>query len=153
MKSIISSDDIPPGFEAPPEFRAAGIEIDDIETVSAKDLPRVLETEKFMNEMVLIEIDQDAEDANAPVFVYIGHNGITQYIKRGEPQAVKRKFLYSALAAKRVRIACAFGKDGSGNEFNRTTPNASTTYRVHLVQDNNPQGGMKWAQSVMRAAA
>jgi hypothetical protein len=58
------------------------------------------------------------------VFVYLGHNGVSQYVKRGEPQTIKRKFLYSALAAKTVKFACAFGKDNSGNEFNRLNPRA-----------------------------
>jgi hypothetical protein len=152
-KSLISTDDAPIGFAAPPEVREAGIEIEDIEIVAGKDLAAVLETEKFMNEKVVVHIEADSEDENAPVFVYTGHNGVTQYIKRGEEQVVKRKFLYSALMSKRVKYASAFGKNGDGSEFNRLTPNPSTTYRVTLVRDDNPQGGPRWVQSVMRQVA
>lgn len=155
-QSITGAGDGPEGFDlgkTPPELREAGIELEDIEIVSTKDVASKVQMEKFMNEKVVVEVESDPEDENAPVFVYVGHNGVTQYIKRGEPQTIKRKFLYAALVAKRVKMACSFGKDGSGNEFNRLTPNASMTHRIHLVQDNNPQGGMKWVQSVMRAAA
>lgn len=156
-KSITGAGDIEEGFDlgtaAPPELREGGIDADDIEIVAAKDMVSAVQMEKFMNEKVIVEVEHDPEDENAPVFVYVGHNGVTQYIKRGEPQTIKRKFLYAALAAKRVRMACAFGKDGSGKEFNRLTPSAAMTHRIHLVRDDNPQGGMKWVQSVMRAAA
>ncbi len=155
--SIMGAGDGPEGFDlghqAPPELREAGIEAEDIEVIAAKDLVSKAQMERFMNEKVVVEVESDPEDENAPVFVYVGHNGVTQYIKRGEPQVIKRKFLYAALASKRVKMACAFGKDGSGNEFNRLTPSAAMTHRIHLVADDNPQGGMRWVQSVMRAAA
>jgi hypothetical protein len=153
VKSVIESSDVQAGFNAPPELREAGITVDDIEVVTEKNMADAVATEKFMNEKVVVHIEADPEDENAPVFVYTGHNGVSQYIKRGEDQTVKRKFLYSALMSKRVKFACAFGKDGSGNEYNRLTPNVSTTYRIHLVQDDNPQGGTRWVQSVMRQAA
>lgn len=155
-ETITGAGDESEGFDlgrTPPELREAGIEADDIEVVAAKDMVSAVQMEKFMNEKVVVEVESDPEDENAPVFVYVGHNGVTQYIKRGEPQTIKRKFLYAALVAKRVKMACSFGKDNSGNEFNRLTPNAAMTHRIHLVSDNNPQGGMRWVQSVMRAAA
>jgi hypothetical protein len=64
-------------------------------------------------------------------------------------QPVKRKFLYSLLAANSVKFACAFGKDGSGNEFNRMSGSGQRAHRVSLVSDKNPQGGMKWVQEVV----
>lgn len=157
QRSVISTKDVPTGFDlgsaaAPPEVREAGLDIEDMDIVSERQMVSKAEEAKFMEEKVLIEIEMD-EEPNSPRFVYLGHNGITQYVERGKPQAVRRKYLYSALAAKRVKMACAFGKDNAGNEFNRLTPNASTTYRVHLLQDNNPNGGMKWFQKVSAGAA
>lgn len=153
-RTITGAGDVQEGFSlgTPPELNEGGFDAGDIETVPAHRMGSAVETEKFMNEKVVIEIDA-ADDENAPVFVYLGHNGVTQYVKRGEPQVVKRKYLYSALAAKHIRIAVAFGKDGSGREFNRDNKSATPTHRVHLVKDDNPQGGMAWVQSVMRAAA
>jgi hypothetical protein len=154
-KSIISSDDVRAvnrtTSEAAPELDEAGFESGDIHVVQERDAEFMAREAKFMEDKVVVEIEGD-EDPNSPVFVYLGHNGVSQYVKRGEPQTIKRKFLYSALAAKTVKFACAFGKDNSGNEFNRLSPNVKTTYRIRLVEDLNPQGGMKWVQQVASTA-
>lgn len=154
-KSIISTDDVETGFDigrAPDELREAGVDVSDIDIVPAHKMRSKAEEAKFMEEKVIVEIEAD-DDPNAPVFVYSGHQGVSQYIERGKPQAIKRKYLYSLLAAKRVKFACAFGKDGNGNEFNRLSPSGKTTHRVRLIRDDNPNGGMKWFQSVSSAAA
>lgn len=153
-RSIIGTDDVETGFNmgrAPDELRDAGVEIDDIEVVPAKNMVSAAQEAKFMEEKVVVEIEAD-DDPNSPEFVFSGHNGVSQYIKRGGPQAIKRKYLYSLLAAKRVKFACAFGKDNNGNEFNRMNPSGQTAYRVRLVRDDNQQGGMQWFQSVATAA-
>lgn len=150
-KSVISTDDIEAVQRAAPELRDGDITLDDIEVVAAKDFQTQAEVARFMEDKVTVEVEGD-DDPNSPIFVYFGHNGVTQYIKRGEPQVVKRKFLYSAIAAKTVKFACAFGKDGSGNEFNRMTPSVKTTHRIRLIEDRNPQGGMKWFQKMAQEA-
>lgn len=155
--SIAGTDDFEAGFDlgvqAPPELREGGIDASDIDIIAGKDLHSAAAEAKFMEEKVIVEIEASSDDENQPIFLYFGHNGVTQYIKVGEEQAIKRKFLYAALAAKRVKMACSFGKTANGGEFNNLKPSAATTHRIHLVRDNNPQGGMKWFQGVMRAAA
>lgn len=153
-KSVIGSDDVQAFSnlgDAPPELNMAGTTAADIQVVPMDRMEAKAAEAKFMEEKVLIEIEAE-DDPNAAVFVHLGHNGVTQYVKRGEPQAIKRKFLYSALAAKTVKFACAFGKDNSGNEFNRMNPSAKTTHRMRLIEDRNPQGGMKWFQKVASQA-
>lgn len=153
-KSIISSDDVQAGVNlgrAPEELRDAGVEVDDIEVVAAQAMRSKVAEASFMEEKVMIEIEAD-DDPNAPEFIYSGHQGISQYIKRGVPQAIKRKYLYSLLAGKRVKFACAFGKDGNGNEFNRMNGSGQTSHRIRLISDPNPAGGMKWFQSVAATA-
>jgi len=152
--SIISTNDIQAGFDigrAPEELRDAGVELDDIAVIPAHQMASKAAEAKFMEDKVLVEIESD-DDPNAAEFVPAGHNGVMQYIKRGVPQLIKRKYLYSLLAAKRVKFACAFGKDGQGNEFNRLNPSAQTSHRIRLIQDNNPLGGSRWLQSVVSAA-
>jgi len=139
--------------EAPELKDTSDFHESDLDIVSGDEqrMKRKVAEAKFFEEKVEIEIEMD-DSPDAPIFVMLGHNGITQYVKRGEPQVVKRKFLYSALAAKTVAMACAFGKDASGNEFNRLTPSVRTTHRVRLLRDNNPQGGMKWLRQVAATA-
>ena len=153
-RSVISTDDVELGLNmgrAPDELREAGVEIDDIDIVPESKMRSKAEEARFMEDKVVVEIEGD-DDPNAPVFVFAGHNGVSQYVERGKPQIIKRKYLYAMLAAKRVKFASAFGKDGNGNEFNRLSGSGQTAYRVRLVQDNNPLGGMKWFQEVAAAA-
>lgn len=153
-KSIVRSDDLNPqsnNANAPPELNTVPYGREDIEVVPMTAMEMNVREAKFMEEKVLVEVEADNDDPNAPVFVLFGHNGVNQYVKRGEPQAIKRKFLYSALAAKTVKFACAFGKDNTGNDFNRLSANVRATHRVRLIEDHNPQGGMKWAQRVAAA--
>lgn len=137
----ISTDDLARTAEERtlPEFDGGhAINLDDIEMISPKNLRTVAAQEAFMNEKVVVQIEAD-EDPNSPIFIYTGHQGITQYIKRGEPQSIKRKFLYSLIAAKRTQFASAFGKDASGNEFNRLSGRTNTTHRLHVIRDT-PEG-------------
>lgn len=151
VKSVISTSDVEAVNRAmtPPEVTEGGHSVEDIQIVPMERMAFKAKEEVFMNEKVEILIEP-GDQPNDPVFVELGHNGVTQMVKRGAVQVVKRKFLYSALMAKKVAMNCVFGKDASGNEFNRLTPSASNTYRAQLVSDRNTaRGGSKWVQSVM----
>jgi len=105
-----------------------------IEVIDPLKFESKAKNEAFMNELVEIQIEAD-DDPNAPLFVHSGHNGIPQYIKRGTPQTIKRKFLYSLIAGKQARLVCSFGKTSEGQEFNRLTGPSRTTHRVIVLQD------------------
>lgn len=109
-----------------------------IDPVNPANMISKAENEKYMNEDVEIMIEP-GEDPNAPLYVHAGHQGVPQYIKAGEPQVIKRKFLYSLIAAKVARLVCAFGKDQNGMEFNRLDGPKRTTHRVIVVNDT-PRG-------------
>jgi hypothetical protein len=156
-KSVIGSDDVRTGFNtghpaAPPELNEVGFEPGDVEIINPTHMMSAADEAKFFEEPVEILIEED-DDPNAPQWVHSGHQGITQYILRGKPQVVKRKFLYSLLAAKTVMMASSFGRTANGGEFNDLKARAKTTHRVRLIRDSNPNGGMAWFQSVMAAAA
>lgn len=144
-RSIISTEDVE--RTASLGVSADGLDDAGIDIIHPTQMKALVEDEKFMNEKVVIEVEMD-DEPNAPVFIQAGHNGVTQYIRRGEPQTVKRKFLYALIAAKQVKLAVAFGRNGDGSEFNRATPTAKSSYRTRLISDSNPNGGMKWVQSV-----
>lgn len=133
-----------------PPIGPAEIVMDDIKVVDAHQMKDKAEHERFMNEMVTIRIEAD-DDPNSAIFVPCGHNGTDQYIRRGVDQTIKRKFLYSLLAAKRKQFACSFGKDGSGQEFNRLEGRARPTHSLHVVRDDNPSG-RDWFTAVMQEA-
>lgn len=152
--SIIDTDSLQHNYDlgrAPDELREAGVEREDIDIIPAHQMRSAAEEAKFMEEKVVVEIEAD-DDPHAPLFVYSGHNGVSQYIERGKPQAIRRKYLYALLAAKRVNFACSFGKASDGNEFNRLSGSARTTHRIRLIRDDNPLGGSRWVQEVSAAA-
>lgn len=150
-KSIINSSDAGPVDTGVPELNEAGFDISDVQVIPVHKMKSKAAEAKFMEEIVIVHIEAD-DEPNSPVFIKAGHNGVDQWIERGKDASIKRKYLYSLLAGKRVRLACAFGRDGQGNEFNRLTPSGQTTHRVHLIRDDNPQGGMRWFQSITAAA-
>lgn len=111
-----------------------------IEVVSEARAAKKIAEEAFMNEYVVVMIEPD-DDPDAPVFLPSGNGGDMQYIQRGVPQKIRRKFLYSLIAGKKTVQASQFGKDGSGKEFNRLTGRTSTTHRISLIEDT--QDGRK----------
>lgn len=140
-KGKIHTDDLMRAAEerTPPELDGGHvINLDDIEVIHPARMRSLAAQEAFMNEKVVVMIEAD-EDPNSPMFIYTGHQGITQYIKRGTAQAIKRKFLYSLVAAKRTQMACTFGKNPDGSEFNRLVGRTNTTYRLNVIQDS-PEG-------------
>jgi len=115
-----------------------------IEVIPESKMARKAADEAFMNEYVVVLIEQD-DDPDAPVFLPSGHNGLMQYVQRGIPQKIKRRFLYSLIAGKKTAQASQFGKDGSGKEYNRLTGRTSTTHRISLLEDT-PEGRKKFAE-------
>ncbi len=105
-----------------------------IETIPEAKAAAKIAEEAFMNEYVVVLIEQD-DDPDAPVFLQSGHNGTDQYIQRGVPQKIRRKFLYSLIAGKKTAQASQYGKDGSGKEYNRLSGRTSTTHRIALIED------------------
>lgn len=135
-KNLLGPDDAEPpqtridiSTTGPAEATHAGIDIIDPSKMVSK-----AENEMYMNELVEIQIESD-DDPNAPLFVHSGHNGDPQYIMRGVTQSIKRKYLYSLVAAKQVRLVCSFGKDQNGKEFNRLVGAGRMTHRVVVVND------------------
>lgn len=115
-----------------------------IEVIPETKAARKAAEEAFMNEYVVVLIEQ-SDDPDAPIFLQSGHNGVDQYVQRGVPQRIKRRFLYSLIAGKKTAQASTFGKDGSGKEFNKLTGRTSTTHRISLLEDT-PEGRKAFAQ-------
>jgi hypothetical protein len=152
IKAQVTSDDlsgakteinIPPTGDARAEHSR-------IEVIPEAKAASKIEDEAFMNEFVKIQIEMD-DEPNAPLFVYSGHQGEPQYIRRGEPQRIKRKYLYSLIAAKKTQLACSFGKDSSGLEFNRLAGRTNTTHRLTIIEDST-RGREKFVEWMQQPA-
>jgi len=153
-KSLIGSHEVEAvnRAAAAPEFRDEEFHTDDIQVVEPNRLEAKAKEEKFMNELVEIQIEP-GDKPNDPLYVQIGHNGINQMVLRGQPQTVKRRYLYSALMAKTVAFACDFRRGPNDTEINRLSPSVSGAFRAHLLRDDNPLGGTRWVKRVMSEAS
>ena len=74
-----------------------GIELHDdaeivITTAAAKDLRDVVNSEAFMNEMVVVVV-HPTTDENQPGNFLLNVNGVNQPVMRGIPTLMKRKYL------------------------------------------------------------
>jgi len=146
VRAKIRSDDLD-GAKSEVNISAKGpleVERRSIEVIPEAAFKGKAEDEAFMNEIVTVLIEAE-ENPDAPTFIQTGHNGIDQYIQRGIPQKIKRRFLYSLIAGKRSQFASNFGKDGSGKEFNKLTGRTSTTHRIALIDDTQ-RGRQKFAE-------
>lgn len=108
-----------------------------------------LEMEAFMNEMVTIVVNpsQDPED---PKLVQVGVNGVNQFIPRGEPVQVRRKYIEVLARAKRTDFAQTLD-ERLGERMNHLHPMHSLRFPFSVVRDANPYGG-DWLIGVLAEA-
>lgn len=115
-----------------------------------KPLPKdALEMESFMNEMVTIVVNP-SQDPDDPKLVQVGVNGVNQFIPRGTPIAVKRKYIEVLARAKRTDFAQTLD-ERLGEQMNHLHPMHSLRFPFSVVRDTNPDGGA-WLIGVLAEA-
>lgn len=122
----------------------AGIDVVD------KPLPKeAFEMEAFMNEPVTIVINPP-QDPDEPMLVQVGVNGVNQFIPRGEPIAVKRKYVEVLARAKRTDFKQTLD-DRLGEAMNHLRSMHSLRFPFSVIRDPNPNGGA-WLTGVLAEA-
>lgn len=105
----------------------------------------------FMEELVEIEIpcgpNPDAEEQ----FIPIMNNGITQYVQRGVPQYIKRKFVEVLARAKRDKITTPEIIDSTGARATKIVSTSALIHNFAMLTDNNPNG-RTWLKRVLAEA-
>lgn len=122
----------------------AGIDVID------KPMPKeAFEMEAFMNEPVTIIVNpsQDPED---PKLVQVGVNGVNQFIPRGEPFTVKRKYVEVLARAKRTDFQQTLD-ERLGEAMNQLRSMHSLRYPFSVIEDRNRNGGA-WLTAVLAEA-
>lgn len=122
----------------------AGIDVVD------KPLPKeAFEMEAFMNEPVTIVVNPP-QDPDDPMLVQVGVNGVNQFIPRGEPIAVKRKYVEVLARAKRTDFKQTLD-DRLGEAMNHLRSMHSLRFPFSVIRDPNPNGGA-WLTGVLAEA-
>ncbi len=123
----------------------AGIDVVD------KPMPSdALDAEAFMNEMVTIVVNP-SQDPDDPQLVQVGVNGVNQFMPRGEPIAVKRKYVEVLARAKRTDFAQQLDERLGEAKFNLLRTMHSLKYTFSVLEDRNPRG-RAWLTGVLAEA-
>lgn len=119
-----------------------------IEKVDGPDWKNTAELEKFMNEEVEILVYEPI-DENEPFLVDPSVNGTRQFIIRGVPQKVKRKYVEVLARSKRNMVSARGYIDRQTQEaVNEVRVNKSLMYPFQILEDPNPNGPA-WLRKVL----
>lgn len=103
----------------------------------------------FMEELVEVEV-HESNDPNAEPIVDLYCNGIPQRIVRGQPIAVKRKYVQILANARQVSMTTETRVQGE-DVINRIGKRSALRYPFSVVRDDNRKG-RDWLRSVLQAA-
>ena len=121
----------------------------DIEVVD-KPLPTdAIDMEKFMNEPVTVMV-YEARDETETDLVYTAVNGVAQYIRRGIPQTIKRKYVEVLARAKPTSFTQNLD-DRLGEAMNHLRQRHGLKYPFTVQHDPNPNGA-PWLRGVLAEA-
>lgn len=122
----------------------AGIDVVD------KPMPKdALDLEAFMNEPVTIIVNP-ATDPDEPRLVQVGVNGVNQFLARGEPITVKRKYVEVLARAKRTNFTQTLD-ERLGEGMNHLKAMHLLRFPFSVIEDRNTNGG-PWLRGVLAEA-
>lgn len=122
----------------------AGIDVVD------KPMPtEAFAAEAFMNEPVTIMVNP-SHDPDEPQLVQVGVNGVNQFMPRGVPISVKRKYVEVLARAKRTDFAQKLD-ERMGEAMNHLRAMHSLRYPFSMLSDPSPNGGA-WLTGVLAEA-
>lgn len=115
------------------------------------DTPTWKDTAKlaaFMEEPVLVVIS-DTEAQNAEQVIQLAVQGKNQFIFRGTPIWVKRKYLEVLARARPESITTQEFTDASGNRATRILKTMGLKYPFRVLEDKNPDGS-RWLETILK---
>lgn len=105
----------------------------------------------FMEEIVTVLIpagnNPDAEEQ----FIDVGNNGVRQFIERGVPQVIRRKFVEVLARAKREKISTPEFTDATGARTTKIVRTPALIHGFQIVEDKNPNGAA-WLRRILAEA-
>ena len=105
----------------------------------------------FMEELVQVMIPFGANPETEEQFVDVGNNGVRQFIERGVPQWVKRKYVEVLARAKRDKVSTPEFIDPTGAKATKIISTPSLIHGFNLIEDKNPNGHA-WLRRILAEA-
>jgi hypothetical protein len=101
---------------------------------------------KFMEDVLTIRIERGREK-HAPTWVDVYVNGVCQWVKIGEPQKIKRKYVEVLARSQPFSVATEHGTTAEERPQNRIQRNQFAQYPFSVLHDPSPLGS-EWIQRV-----
>lgn len=144
--------DGPVGQDAPRDIPATGearIDPPLIEPITEERFNAKADELAFMEEPVTIVIPSSGQE-NEEIFIPVGNNGRTVYIRRNVETTLRRKFVESLLRARKTtyRVEAKILQDGNVDQ--RAVPATGLLYPFDVTNDT-PRGHA-WRRKVMAEA-
>ena len=127
--------------------KAEIVEETSIETVPGPNLGNVTELEKFMQEPIEVLVYEPFETGQENV-VRTAVNGKNQFIVRGIPQMVKRKYIEVLARARKVNVSADGFKDPNGEAKNVVRITSGLQFPFQVISDPNPKGPA-WLRQIL----
>lgn len=108
-----------------------------------------LQQAAFMEDVLTIRVERGREK-HAPQWVDVHVNGVLQWIKIGEPQRVKRKFVEVLARSQPFSVQTEHGSTNEERPQNRIERSQFAQYPFSVLHDPHPLGS-EWLQRVYMA--
>lgn len=126
--------------------------VPEIEIVEGPGAMAKAEELAFMEEPVEVMV-MESTDPNAEQLVQLSVNGRNQFVPRGIPVKMRRKFVGVLAATKQTSYTQQKRIDPrNGNVSMTMDPHTALRYPFTVISDQNPRGG-DWLKKVLREAA
>lgn len=103
--------------------------------------------EAFMREMVNITVHDSTSDIEEPL-VWVLVNGVSQFIRRGYPQDVRRCYVERLARMKPTSYSQTLDERKGEAEFNRLRSHHALRYPFSVNHDPNPKGPA-WLRNIL----
>ncbi len=123
---------------------------DEFETVDTPDWKDKAKAAAFYEEEVEIVISE-TDNPNAEHLIQLGVNGVNQFLVRGMPTIIKRKFVEGLCRARPGNVTTNEFIDPNGNRSTRVNTTFGLKYPFRVLRDSNPNGHA-WLERVLREA-
>lgn len=154
-RTVIDTNDVRVGQDQLHEIPATGsIDpadfTDQIQIVDGPALGDKAAQLAFMEEKVLVRIHPTSDKTKERI-PCVAVNGQNQYIVRGRPQLIRRKFVEALARAVETAVETPFGRDANGFDTYNIAKTKSLKYPFDVVEDKNPRG-RPWLEKILQEA-
>ena len=122
-----------------------------VQTVTETEFKTLAEQEKFMQDMLVVEIHKSG-DKNAPPQVAIGLNGDICWLPRGRKIKLPRGLLGVLLQSQERTYTTERNQDPNADEGYVAKAANSLCYPVNVLYDPRPAEGRRWMRRVTAQA-